>query len=658
MKCYWNTVKLFCKTPSVVIPWLLLLVVDNIFLIRLYQTFMEVVNNPDAAGMAYPAFYYKDILEICFLIFIFFLFISYEFMRKIRESSMEEVLCVQGSSGWMIRLNQLLVLGSAAVIHTLNLSIYLWLGYKPLDTPGVYAGEIVRLLLIDVFLLSLASISIGFLISKLTNRFAGYAVMLGILFLILPNTADLFLDWYIDFHIPVFVLRDLFYLISPDITAVSDALYGMPLEGYRAAAMLFWIFFALLVFGWSLLRDKKKIRILFGIGMAAVLMVTGYQVQDKGSVLLMADHPESVIMDTGKYNMENPGKEEKAAFSVSAYDMELSMRKELEAVVTMTIQAEQALPEYLFTLYHGYHIKQIVDDKGNALSFQQEGDYVTVDNDSLTPVKTLCFSYKGHSPTFYANSKACFLPGLFPYYPQAGFREVYKDMIFVGGEEPEADFRIRGLGQRPVVSNLKENNGMLEGRTDNVILLSGFYEEKDVNGISCVCYPLQPDSYENTVYFLSDEMKKSVEELYDFLGIEKEFTISGKKVINIPGSMAFNSALGAYYEYKDYILVNGNAGMDPYDILERSMKTEKKESMKEAFFFIRPKADTKASELTLNKDEMWFEGYENDEVSEFRDTLVLKMRKLGVRNVSRKVVQYLNDDENHMDERTFLDSIE
>ena len=32
--------------------------------------------------------------------------------------------------------------------------------------------------------------------------------------------------------------------------------------------------------------------------------------------------------------------------------------------------------------------------------------------------------------------------------------------------------------------------------------------------------------------------------------------------------------------------------------------------MKEAFFFIRPTADTDASKLTLNKDEMWFEGYD------------------------------------------------
>lgn len=656
MKCYWNTIKLFCKSPSVVIPWLLLLAAENVILIRLYQSFMEVVHNSDAVGMAYPSFYFKDIQEICFLIFIFFLFISYEFMRKIREASMDEILRVRGGSGGVICSNQLLVLGLAVVIHTLNISIYLWLGYKSLPTPGFYAEEIIKMLFIDIFLLSLASASIGYLISKLANRFAGYAVMLGILFVILPNTADLLLDCQINFYIPVFALRDLIYLIPPDITAISDALYGMPLEAYRAAAMLFWILLTFLVLGWSLLRDKKKIRFLYGIAMTAVLFVTGYLVEDKGSVLLMSDHPDSVIMEKAGYNMQGPGKEEKAAFTVSAYDMELSIKKELAAVVTVTVKAEKTLPEYIFTLYHGYRIKKIVDDRGKVLPFQQEGDYVTVDNGSLAPVKTLCFSYQGHSPTFYANSKACFLPGLFPYYPQAGFREVYQEMHFVGGDEPEADYRIRVLDQRSVVSNLKANNGVLEGRTDNVILLSGYYDETDVNGVSCVAYPLQPDSYENSSYFLSEEMKSKVEKLYEFLGIQKEFTVQGKKVINIPGSMAFNSALGTYYEYQDYILINGY-DIDPYDILDHTMKAEGKQPMKEAFFFIRPTADTDASELTLNKDEIWFEGYDQDEVSEFRDTIVLKMRERGVRDVAQKVVRYLNDSDNHMDGRTFLESI-
>ena len=128
-------------------------------------------------------------------------------------------------------------------------------------------------------------------------------------------------------------------------------------------------------------------------------------------------------------------------------------------------------------------------------------------------------------------------------------------------------------------------------------------------------------------------------------------------MINIPGSMAFNSALGTYYEYKDYILINGY-DMDPYDILDYSIKAEGKETMKEAFLFIRPTADTDASKLTLNKDEMWFEGYDQDEVSRFRDTIVLKMRKRGVQNVARKVVQYLNDTGNSVDGQTFLDCIQ
>lgn len=655
MKIYWNSLKLFCKTPSVVIPYIILLAANNTILFRLYKAFVENLHD-SAAGKADPYFYFADISLVCFLVFVFFVFISYEFMRKIKEAQMEELLFVKGYQGGVVYLQQLLVLWTAAALHAVNITVYLLLGYHSLNMSSIFSGEMVQIVLINIFLLSLASLGMGFLISKITHRFVGYAVIICIICLILPNTVELLLDWQMSFHIPIFVLRDFIYFIPPDITAYPDPLYGLPLEWYRSAVMLFWVFLSILLCGWKMLHARKKVRLTFSICIAGIMLFMACGVLDKGSVLLMSEHPESSSVDKARYNMNNPARVEEVPFSVSSYDMEFSMGKQLTAEVTLTVKADRALPEYLFTLYHGYKISEIVDNSGKKLSFEQKDDYVKVDNTDMLPVKTLHFSYEGCSPTFYSNRKACFLPGFFPYYPKAGYRRVCGEggEGYVNEEETEADYRIRGLEQRSVVSNLKENKGILEGRTDNVILVSGYLEEVNSDGISQICYPLQESSYENSSYFVSGEMKKRVKDLNDFLGVDEDWKIDGKKVINIPDSLPFNSVLAAYYECKDYVLINGQ--VEPYEIVKNHTKAVGKETMKEAFFSIEPDSDTVSSDLTLFRDEEWFQGY--DDVSELHDAIVLKMRELGVQYVARKVFHYLNDTEDHTDALTFLKSIE
>ena len=646
MRLYKKTLKLFCTSPAVIIPYILLLVANNIILYRLLMAFADNSGNP----LSTPLFFMQDISYTCFLAFIFYVFISFEFMRKIKEASLEETLSVSGIQGMGIYGFQILVLWTAALVQTLNVSIYMVIGYHLLEMPHQYIREIASFVWVDVLLLSFASIGIGVVLSKLKGRLWGYGAIIGLVFFAIPGTENILLSWQRNYHIPFFLLRDFICLLQPDFSAFPDSLYGLPLEWYRQAAMLFWILLSILLLSWKILCRKRRVRWFSGIVLAVCITIMGYGVLDKGSVLLMKGHPESSLEDTSQYNRSNPAMEKEADFSVSSYAMDFSMEKEMTAEVTLSIRQDKALPEYLFTLYHSYEILHITDGSGNELPFRRENDYVWVDNKNLSPIETLHFYYKGHSPTFYSNSKACFLPGFFPYYPKAGGHTVY-DFGFVNAGSTKADYKIRVEGLRsPVFSNLKENGGVLVGTADNALLVSGYCTSTDVGGVTCLYYPFQKSCMENIEYMLSGGLEEKMVQLYQFLGIGSIPERSKKMLVTIPDSLAFNNALNTYYDCGDYILFNGQ--VEPYEILKAHTKAEGKEEMKSVFFSVMPGSDMDMSVLmeyrgTVEPDDYSYE-------MELYDTFIQKMKELGVRYTAQKTYQYLINAEDKTDALVFL----
>ena len=650
MRLFLNTIKLFIKSPSVIAPFVIMLAVVNVGLVPLFRTFLRSQVS-DEYGINDSIYYFSDIrMIVCFFLVIFFVFISYEFMRKEKECSLDEAIYIRGMRGGLICLNQLLVLFIAAVAVALNVAIYFFLGYLTLSGTEVYKSEIIQIVLIDILLLSLASIGVGFLISKLTKRFVGYVVIVLLVFLLMPNLERVFSDWQIYYHIPVFYIRDFLSFIPPDLSAVNDPLYGFPYEWYRTAAMLFWCVTAILICGWKLI-NKKKIRIVFGVCGVLILCALAYGVENKGSVLLMGDQPGAAIQETYYYYGKMSAKEKIPEFKVKEYDMEFSMDKILRARVRCDISSDEILPEYEFTLYHGYEVNKIEDENGNSISFLQKGDYLTIDNQSMDSIKSLVFFYDGYSPLFYSNKKACFLPGFFPYYPKAGCRKIYDD-YFIEQEDSTAYYHIR-MKDNAIWSNLERVNGELQGEADNVILIKGHMAESDADEKSGVYFPAQRTSLDNIMYFRSEELHKKENELKDFLDIKDDFINDEKMVINIPWSMAFQSLMKSYYESGNYVLVQGQP--EPYEVLRANTKAVGKEVLKDVFFELKLDADTNVDELTMFRDEELIG--ELDDYMELYDEVVLKLRGFGVRRVARELYRYLISDTIDTDSLTFVKSI-
>ena len=650
MSLFPKTIKLFIKSPSVIVPFIIMLAVVNVGLVPLFRTFF-LSQASDDNSLNDSIYYFSDIrMIVCFLLVIFFVFISYEFMRKEKECSLDEAIYIRGMRGGLICLNQLFVLITAAVVVCLNVAVFFFLGYLKLNGTEVYKSDIIHIVLIDILLLSLASIGVGFLISRLTKRFAGYAVIVFLVFLLIPDLEGVFSEWQIYYHIPIFYLRDFISFIPPDLSAVNDPLYGFPHEWYRTAAMLFWCVIAILLCGWKLI-PKKNTRIIFGVCGILVLCVLSYGVQNKGSVLLMGDQPGAAIQETDYYYGKMTVKEKIPEFKVEKYDMDFSMDKVLHAKVRCDISSDEILSEYEFTLYHGYKVKKIEDENENPLSFLQKGDYLTIDNPSMKSMESFVFFYDGYSPLFYSNKKACFLPGFFPYYPKAGCRKVYDD-YFVKQEDSKAYYHIRTKDNK-IWSNLECVNGEMQGETENVILIKGYMAESDDNEKSGIYFPAQEDSLENIMYFRSEEIHKKENELKDFLDIKDDFINDEKTVINIPWSMAFQTLMRGYYESDDYVLVQGHP--EPYQVLRENTKAVGKEVLKNVFFDLKLDPYTNADELTMFRDEEQIG--EPDEYMELYDEVVIKLREIGVRRVARELYHYLISDTIDTDSLTFVKGI-
>lgn len=652
MTTYKNTLKLLIHTWSVSIPYALLLVAENIFLFRLLKAFVGANLND-----AQPIYFLLDLNYLYVLGFLFFIFISYEFMRKSREANLVESM---GRRVWLVDANQFLVLVTLVILYAAVFLAYAMAGYMILEMPLMCLMQMMKVLGVNIFLLSLASIGMGYLISKIPNRFVGYLIILLVLMLILPMNAKYFWRMQWAQGISVYWLRDWIYLLPPDIATIGDSLYGVPVELYRIVTMLIWVIVGVWLLAmeiWQFQRGKKRvITVVFIACIAVCAVVAGH----KGSVLIMNDHPESSSWKDQEYYQENDNAEEAEVaedvrFEIKEYDMELTFGRELSAEVKTMIQSEIPQTKYSFTLYHGYRISCIENEEGQPMKYVQNGDQVVVDNPEKKPIYSLRFSYKGASPLFYANKNACFLPGFFAYYPKAGKKPVYQNGEWVVNEETPAYYRIHTTGLA-VTGNLKEEGDSHAGRAAGVTLVGGNCDVQEKAGTRQIVYPLDGNSVSAASQLTTKEFQEEWQELMTFLGISEKPTETQKTVIMIPGSYAFNSSLKPYYEFEDSVLINGSCGgVLPFQVLEARVKAQGKEDLK-SIFFLYEWQNQDVNEIEILGEQM--EESEMTQNDKLQDAFILTMRECGVQYVAQATIKYLMDDGDTRPPAEFVQSMQ
>ena len=466
-----QNLKLFFKTKIIFIPVIILLVC---FLGNLVYSCYSFSLNSDAL------IYLKNSIKLCLLSFVILCFTSYEFFYLYKRCYIDEALYSHKNGKTRILTSTVTVLLFIPALEffsafVFNFVIFLSSGMNDYS----YLYHIFSVLFLYVFLGGIIPILLGVFFAQKTKRIVSYALMALIIFLV-SSTSDFIPGglsqvtkinfWEAKYFLAYILPNDLEWYINHD--------YGMYAEIYRWNLIIFWI--SLLSFLFFKLCQIKKTA-LKAVLLSLTLLISTFNLVGYfygGSHIEKGAQLDSISMSDYLFYTENEQKNQDPDFEVTSYDMDLSIYRQLDAEVSMTL-SDTGLEYYNFTLYHGYNVLKITDIEGNALKYNREGDYVTViGNGNLQLIN---IKYSGYSPILYSNYQACSLPGFFAYYPIPGFYKITGDYTTYNPIEikSETEFNIRVDSARQFYSNLdevKNEKNCFVGVTSYPTLFSGFYK--------------------------------------------------------------------------------------------------------------------------------------------------------------------------------------
>lgn len=466
-----QNLKLFFKTKIIFIPVIILLVC---FLGNLvYSCYSFSLNND-------VLIYLKNSIKLCLLSFVILCFTSYEFFYLYKRCYIDEALYSHKNGKTRILTSTVTVLLFIPALEffsafVFNFVIFLSSGMNDYS----YLYHIFSVLFLYVFLGGIIPILLGVFFAQKTKRIVSYALMALIIFLV-SSTSDFIPGglsqvtkinfWEAKYFLAYILPNDLEWYINHD--------YGMYAEIYRWNLIIFWI--SLLSFLFFKLCQIKKTA-LKAVLLSLTLLISTFNLVGYfygGSHIEKGTQLDSISMSDYLFYTENEQKNQDPDFEVTSYDMDLSIYRQLDAEVSMTL-SDTGLEYYNFTLYHGYNVLKITDIEGNALKYNREGDYVTViGNGNLQLIN---IKYSGYSPILYSNYQACSLPGFFAYYPIPGFHKITGDYTTYNPIEIKSgtEFNIRVDSARQFYSNLdevKNEKNCFVGVTSYPTLFSGFYK--------------------------------------------------------------------------------------------------------------------------------------------------------------------------------------
>lgn len=466
-----QNLKLFFKTKIIFIPVIILLVC---FLGNLvYSCYSFSLNND-------VLIYLKNSIKLCLLSFVILCFTSYEFFYLYKRCYIDEALYSHKNGKTRILTSTVTVLLFIPALEFFSAFVFNFVIFLSSEINDYsYLYHIFSVLFLYVFLGGIIPILLGVFFAQKTKRIVSYALMALIIFLV-SSTSDFIPGglsqvtkinfWEAKYFLAYILPNDLEWYINHD--------YGMYAEIYRWNLIIFWI--SLLSFLFFKLCQIKKTA-LKAVLLSLTLLISTFNLVGYfygGSHIEKGAQIDSISMSDYLFYTENGQKNQDPDFEVTSYDMDLSIYRQLDAEVSMTL-SDTGLEYYNFTLYHGYNVLKITDIEGNALKYNREGDYVTViGNGNLQLIN---IKYSGYSPILYSNYQACSLPGFFAYYPIPGFYKITGDYTTYNPIEikSETEFNIRVDSARQFYSNLdevKNEKNCFVGVTNYPTLFSGFYK--------------------------------------------------------------------------------------------------------------------------------------------------------------------------------------
>ncbi len=480
---------------------------------------------------------------------IIMLFVSYEMFYQIKSRSVEEVL--QASKNGLSRTYKnifFVLFVHLFACSALSLLVTFFGINKSMELTSSFKLNIVLSFFINYFLTSVLTVVVGFFAATLKNRLKGYTVITLFGLFISGLTETLSQITYLSTSINLYPLTNLFSLSPPNLSSSLPREYGLDVLPYRFFRIFFWIaFFVSLYYIFAAKNSvarKSNIKKYISV-FCCVLMLCCYATPSS-KFNRSAGDPQGCDLHDSEYYFDNEfGKREGYSVDcrVKAYNMELKIYSELSAEVTAKIDSPTD-GKIVFTLYHGYNIKKILDENGNSVSFQREGDFIYIEPTEET--SKLTFIYQGHSPKFYSNYQGALLIGGFCYYPMPGFLRVFQtetnNTVF-NFPEYDIDFNVTVHTMKTVYSNLSsDGKNIFKGKTQALSLVSGMYYEQKNDEIRVLSAGINS-------FFDDAELRNQYENI-----VNKQ-AVRGKTIIIVPNINEYFDAVCS----KDTIIMRGFA---------------------------------------------------------------------------------------------------
>lgn len=518
-----------------------------------------------------PIFFsgYRDIISPAIYIFAAFLFISFEFGRKIPNSKFDEVLSVVPQGRKQIMSSQLLVLSSFTLVSALAGLVFVFVltiknrQSEPIDSKVIM--QLVFSVLLYYFLIPLAAVFLGSMLSLFFSRFYGYLFIVIFVLFASPITYLVCATFWDAYDIKLHSFADLFGMFPIDIDWTPTKAFGYSVFlPYQWAKPLFWLFFSLCLISLKLSKKKKSRSLsLIPLALSVFFLFVTYLPQSK--VIKTIDNPSDTVMyDRVYYADRDQPLEEEADFKIKSYKLDFKIGSKLYADAHITIEKPTGT-EYKFTLYHRYKIKSVKSISGEKLSFEQNGDHFTITDPGATLTDFL-ISYSGFSTSdYYSNYQGTFLPGYFAYYPIPGIKAMYLwspssvNPLYL---EYDADFEVTVKNVGKIYCSLPYEDGKYRGRTNGVTLLAGLYKEMTYDGIRVV-YPYMEDvctpdhikkyvkKYKNTVVVPENIKTVFIQPwVYSVFPFTNYCRFSDCVVMNVGGVDKYQQEFRASYPYR------------------------------------------------------------------------------------------------------------
>lgn len=523
-------------------------------------------------------------LRTFFFHFIIMAFLTFDYFREVPNANLYDTIRITGRSfhndfgfvGVMLRFVLLL-----ATI-TLSFSIYFFYTSSTLTRQtALYSFKVISLY---VVLVGIMAILLGWFLAQRIHKLTGYVILLLFCLCIsTPTSIDIKLLCGSENSFVSKCVRVLYFLPELILPTDNDSgvnIYGgnlYPIQFSQLFRVLFWI----MVLGagiascYSFSMKKGVITLLLGISIVCLWFVI---------------QPTNAWCETGAYDItdsshylleyyDNPNvyqEEVEATYQINHYQMEITPGWKMRVTATLTF-TESDTTIYPMTLYHLYEIEGITDLDGIPLIYDRKGDYLTIESE--TPyLEGVIITYSGGNSCFYCNKSDIYLPGWFPYYPIAGFHDVYSVDAghFVDNLlDYETEFDITFLSKQDIYSDLPEvEKNHFVGIGKGALFLSGFYQQTTLNnGIICIYPYLNPA----TNPYATDNLKL-IEDITQYMTDSATWTdAEGKRIIVTPNvyghdilyltnntiasSDSWGSILKTYEMYAD--IINNDVKLTP-----------------------------------------------------------------------------------------------